>query len=169
VTARNGASETVNAIHRKENTEPETLNELHPFGPKRVKLTTQNGECGAPHTSYTRQNNSATTTNDDVVSPGEEGGSSSSLVEDLRLTYGLSKSQRDAVHGYVLSHGQEYVRAKAQIVQSKPIRNRAGALLAALRDDWQPPVNAARISGLPDSQERLVSAEAGGRGRGWAW
>ena len=169
VTARNGASETVNAIHRKENTEPETLKELHPFGPKRVKLTTQNGECGAPHTSYTRQNNSATTTNDDVVSPGEEGGSSSSLVEDLRLTYGLSKSQRDAVHGYVLSHGQEYVRAKAQIVQSKPIRNRAGALLAALRDDWQPPVNPARISGLPDSQERLVSAEARGRGRGWAW
>ena len=170
VTAGNDALEKVNTIHRKENTEPETLNELHPFGPKRVKLTTQNGECGAPHTSYTRQNNSTTTTNGDAVSLGEEAGSSSSsLVEDLRLTYGLSKSQCDAVLGYVLSHGQEYVRAKAQIVQSKPIRNRAGALLAALRDDWQPPANPAPISGLPDSQEHLVSAETRGRERGWTW
>jgi hypothetical protein len=169
VTARNGASETVNAIHRKENTESETPNEMHPLGPKRVNLTTQNGECGAPHTSYTRQNNSTTTTNGDVVSPAGEDGSSSSLVEDLRSTYGLSKSQYDTVVRYVLSHGQEYVRAKAQIVRSKPRSNGAGALLAALRDDWQPPINPARIRGLPDSQERLVSAEARDRGRGWKW
>jgi helix-turn-helix protein len=169
VTARNGAPETVNAIHRKENTEPETPNEIHPFGPKRVNLTTQNGECGAPHTSYTRQNNTTTTTNGDAVSLGEEGGSSSSLVEDLRLTLGLSKSQCDTVGGYILSHGQEYVRAKAHLVQSKPIRNRAGALLAALRDDWQPPISPARRSGLPDSQERLASAEARGRERRWTW
>src|SRR3984893_3048594 len=114
VIARNGASETVNAIHRKENTESETPNEVHPFGPKRVNLTTQNGECGAPHTSYTRQNNRTTTTNGDAVSPDEEGGPASSLVEDLRLTLGLSKSQCGTVVGYVLSHGQESVRAKAQ-------------------------------------------------------
>jgi hypothetical protein len=169
VASRNGASETVNAIHRKENTELETPKEIHPFGPKRVNLTTENGECGAPHTSYTRQNNSTTTTNGDVVSPGGENGSSSSLVEDLRLTCGLSKSQCDTVVGYVLSHGQEYVRAKAQIVRSKPRRNWAGALLAALRDDWQPPANSSRISGLPDSQERFASAEARGRERRWTW
>jgi hypothetical protein len=169
VTARNGVSETVNAIHRKENTELETPNEMHPFGPKRVKLTTQNGECGAPHTSYTRQNNSTTTTNGDAVCLDEEGGSSSSLVEDLRLSLGLSKSQCSKVVGYVLSHGQEYVRAKSQIVQSKSIRNRAGALLAALRDDWQPSITPAQTSGLPDSRECLESAEARGRARGWTW
>ena len=168
VTPRNSAPETVNAIHRKENTEAETPNDIHPFGPKRVNLTTQNGECRAPHTSYTRQNNCTTTTNGDAVSSDEEGGSSS-LVEDLRLSMGLSKSQCDTVLGYVLSHGQKYVRAKAQIVQSKSIRNRPGALLAALRDDWQPSVTSAQDSGLPDSQERLASAEARGRARGWTW
>ena len=141
---------------------------MHPLGPERVNLTTKKGECGAPHTSYTRQNNSTTTTNGDVVSPGGENGSSS-LVEDLRLTCGLSKSQCDTVVGYVLSRGQEYVRAKAQIVRSKPRRNWAGALLAALRDDWQPPANSSRISGLPDSQERFASAEARGRERRWTW
>jgi len=41
VTARNGASETMNAIHRKENTESETPKEIHPFGAKRVNLTTK--------------------------------------------------------------------------------------------------------------------------------
>ena len=168
VATRNGASETVNAIHRKENTESETPKEIHPSGAKRVNLTTQNGECGAPHTSNTRQNNRTTTTNSDTVSPDEEG-CSSSLVEDLRLSLGLSKSQFSTVAGYVLSHGQEYVQAKAQIVQSKSIRNRAGALLAALRDDWQPAIAPARTSGLPDSQERLESAEARGQARGWTW
>jgi hypothetical protein len=82
---------------------------------------------------------------------------------------GLSKSQCDTVVGYVLSHGQKYVRAKAQIVQSKSIRNRAGALLAALRDDWQPSTTLAQTSGLPDSQERLGSSEALGQARGWTW
>ena len=169
VTARNGASDTVNTIHRKENTQSETPNELHPSGPKRVKLTTQNGERGAPHTSYKRQNNNSTTTNGDLVHARGGDGRSSSLVEDLRSTLGLSKSQCDTVVGYVLSHGQQYVRSKAQIVQSKSIRNRAGALLAALRDDWQSPANPAPISGLPDSQEHLVSAETRGRERGWTW
>jgi len=90
-------------------------------------------------------------------------------VEDLRLTLGLSKSQCSTVVGYVLSHGREYVRAKAQIVQSKSIRNRAGALLAALRDDWQPSITPVQTSGLPDSRERLASTEAQGRARGWKW
>jgi hypothetical protein len=159
----------VNAIHRKENTESETPNEIHPSGAKRVNLTTQNSECGAPHTSCTRQNKNITTTNGGAVSAGEEGGSSSLFVEDLRLTLGLSKSQCSTVVGYVLSHGREYVRAKAQIVQSKSIRNRAGALLAALRDDWQPSITPVQTSGLPDSEERLESAEARGRARGWTW
>ena len=168
VATRNGASETVNAIHRKENTESETPKEIHPSGAKRVNLTTQNGECGAPHTSNTRQNNRTTTTNIDAVSLDEDG-CSSSLVEDLRLSLGLSKSQCSTVAGYVLSHGREYVRAKAQIVQSKSIRNRAGALLAALRDDWQPSITPAQTSGSPDSQERLESADARGRAMGWTW
>ena len=168
VTTRNGASETVNAIHRKENTESETPKEIHPSGAKRVNLTAQNGECGAPHTSNTRQNKNITTTNGGAVSPDEEG-CSSSLVEDLRLSLGLSKSQCSTVVGYVLSHGREYVQAKAQIVQSKSIRNRVGALLAALRDDWQPSTTLAQTGGLPDSQERLGWAETRGQARGWTW
>jgi hypothetical protein len=105
------------------------------------------GECGAPHTSYTRQNNSPTTTNGDVVSPGGENGSSSSLVEDLRLTYGLSKRQCDTVVGYVLSHGQEYVQAKVQIVRSKPRRNDAGALLAGSVTTGSRPLIRAGLAG----------------------
>jgi hypothetical protein len=42
VSARNGAPETMNAIHRTENSESQTPKALHPFGPKRVNLMTQN-------------------------------------------------------------------------------------------------------------------------------
>ena len=86
VTARNGASETVNTIHRKENTESETPNEIHPFGPERVNLTTENGECACtPYVIYHVKIIATTTTNGDVASPGGENGSSSSLVEDLAV------------------------------------------------------------------------------------
>jgi len=41
-----------------------------------------------------------------------------------------------------------YLEAKADIVRMQPRRNAAGALLAALRDDWQVPVS---IAGATES------------------
>jgi helix-turn-helix protein len=170
VTARNGASETVNAIHRRENTESGTPNEMHPFGPKRVNLTTQNGECGAPHTSYTRQNNSITTTNGDVVSHGGEDGSSSlALVNELVAEFGLSGKQRNTLMGYIRSAGEGYVRTKARIVRSEPRCNAAKAFLAALRDDWQMPIGLHQTYGSLDQQARLAAAESRARAKGWSW
>ena len=49
VTVRNGAPGTVNTIHRKENTESETPNDVHLLGPERVNLTTEKGERHSPH------------------------------------------------------------------------------------------------------------------------
>jgi hypothetical protein len=63
-----------------------------------------------------------------------------SLVESLVEEFGLSAKQRQAVSKHCDSQGKDYVRSKAEIVRSQPRRNSAGALLAALRDDWQPPV-----------------------------
>ena len=67
-------------------------------------------------------------------------GEASSLVDSLVREYGLSSKQRQAVIEYCDSRGQEYLRSKADIVRSQPRRNCAGALIAALRDDWQPAV-----------------------------
>jgi len=168
VIARNGASETVNAIHRKENTESETPNEVHPFGPKRVNLTTQNGECGAPHTSYIRQSNtSTTTTNGEATSVGAS--SSLALADELAVEYGLSSRQRDTVARYIRSQGEEYVQAKVQVVRSQPRCNAAGALLAALRDDWQTRVGQAQNYGALNQQTRLAAADARARAKGWTW
>ena len=64
----------------------------------------------------------------------------SALVDQLVREYGLSQKQRRTVSDYCDLRGEEYVRRKAEIVRAQPLRNAAGALLAALRDDWQPPV-----------------------------
>jgi hypothetical protein len=170
VTARNGAPGTVNAIHRKENTESEAPKEMHPLGPERVNLTTEKGERHAPHTSYIRQNNTSTTTNGETASVGGGNGSSSSTLADkLAVEYRLSRKQRDTVLGYIESRGEEYVHAKAQVVRSQPRTNFAGALLAALRDDWQPRVGQTQTNGSPNHQERLAAADARARAKGWNW
>jgi hypothetical protein len=64
----------------------------------------------------------------------------SALVDQLVREYGLSGKQRQTVSEYCYSRGEEYVRSKATIVRAQPRRNAAGALLAALRDDWKPTV-----------------------------
>ena len=61
-------------------------------------------------------------------------------MDQLVREYGLSQKQRKVVTEYLDSRGEEYVRSKAEIVRAQPLRNAAGALMAALRDDWQPPV-----------------------------
>jgi hypothetical protein len=63
-----------------------------------------------------------------------------SLVASLVQEFGVSTKQQQAIIKYFDSQGEDYVRSKAEIVRSQPRRNSAGALLAALRDDWQPPV-----------------------------
>jgi hypothetical protein len=60
------------------------------------------------------------------------------LAVELAREFGLSSKQRQRVTEFFESHRQGYVRSKADVVRSEPRRNAAGALLAALRDDWQP-------------------------------
>jgi len=84
----------------------------------------------------------------------------SASANQLATEFGLSKKQRQTVSEYCESRGQEYVRAKAEIVSSQPRRNAAGALLAALRDDWQPPV----LPGKP-----LAASDDLARRMGWQW
>jgi hypothetical protein len=69
-----------------------------------------------------------------------EPGSAADLIDQLVRQYGLSQNQRKVVVQYRDAKGEEYVRKKVEIVRAEPRRNAAGALLAALRDDWQPPV-----------------------------
>jgi hypothetical protein len=91
---------------------------------------------------------------------GPSSANSSALANQLAIEFGLSKKQRQTVSEYCESRGQEYVRAKAEIVRSQPRRNAAGALLAAVRDDWQPPV----LPGKP-----LAASDDLARRMGWQW
>jgi Helix-turn-helix domain len=91
---------------------------------------------------------------------GLSSANASALANQLASELGLSKKQRQTVSEYCESRGQEYVRAKAEIVRSQPRRNAAGALLAALRDDWQPPV-------LP--RKPLAASDDLARRMGWQW
>jgi Helix-turn-helix domain len=84
----------------------------------------------------------------------------SALTDQLASEFGLSRKQRETVRAQCESRGEEYVRSKARIVRSEPRRNAAGCLLAALRDDWQPPVLVGRS---PRASEDLA------RRMGWQW
>lgn len=64
----------------------------------------------------------------------------SALFDQLAREYGLSQTQRKVLSGFFDSRGAEYVREKVQIVRAQPRQNAGRALMAALRDDWQPPV-----------------------------
>jgi hypothetical protein len=63
------------------------------------------------------------------------------LVDRLALEYGLSRKQRQTVSEYCDLKGEEYVRSKLEIIRARSCRNAAGALVAALEDDWQPAVS----------------------------
>jgi hypothetical protein len=65
----------------------------------------------------------------------------SAFVDRLALEYGLSGRQRQTVSEYCDLKGEEYVRSKLEIIRGQSCRNAAGALLASLRDDWQPAVS----------------------------
>jgi len=81
------------------------------------------------------------------------------LVNRLAAEFGLSNRQRQALREYCDSDGLEYVSAKAAIVWSQPRSNAAGALFAALRDNWQPPVRSGPSADSDDLAKR----------RGWQW
>jgi hypothetical protein len=89
------------------------------------------------------------------------------LAVELAEEFGLSSKQRQRVTEFFESHGQGYVRSKAEIVRSEPRRNAAGALLAALCDDWR-----ARVSvsdGVPSEVEHLASSDDLARRMAWQW
>jgi hypothetical protein len=85
------------------------------------------------------------------------------LARDFRL----SQKQRQTIVEYFAAHGQKYVLEKVQIVSAQPRSNAAKALLAALRDDWQPPIQFnARSS---DQHARLEASRALAKRMGWEW
>jgi hypothetical protein len=146
-----------------------------------------NGECGKPAfakvekpLSYNRTENTAENTTETTTttahahesagpdaSQDEKTSSSLSLADELVSEYGLSQKQRKIVTEYCESFGEQYVRSKAEIVQAHPRHNAAGALLAALRDDWKPPVQPNREAA--NQQARLDASRTLARQRGWAW
>ena len=103
------------------------------------------------------------------VSSGDPaaGPPSDQLAVELAEEFGLSRKQRQIVTEFFESRGQGYVRSKAEIVRSEPRKNAAGALLAALRDDWRAPV---RVSGAVATEvEHLASLDDLARRMAWEW
>jgi hypothetical protein len=170
-------------------TEPEPVISLaNVEKPLSGKWKNRNGECGKPAfakvekpLSYNRTENTAENTTETTTttarthegagtaaSQDEELSSSSlSLVDELVSEYGLSHKQCKIVTEYCESFGEQYVRSKAEIVQAQPRQNAAGALLAALRDDWQPPVQPNHEA--PNQRARLDASRTLARQRGWEW
>ncbi len=89
------------------------------------------------------------------------------LAVELAEEFGLSGKQRQRVTEFFESHGQGYVRSKAEIVRSEPRKNAAGALLAALRDDWRAPVPVSH--GVASEVEHLASSDDLARRMAWQW
>jgi hypothetical protein len=89
------------------------------------------------------------------------------LVDQLVREYGLSKKQRQTVEEYSTSLGLEYVRRKVEVVKSQPRRNAAGALLAALHDDWQPSIQFK--TDAVDGATRLEASRELAKRMGWEW
>jgi hypothetical protein len=88
------------------------------------------------------------------------------LAGKLAEEFLLTASQQQSVMEYCESHGEEYVVCKAEIVRSAPRKNAAGALLAALRDDWQPAVVTRESA---NKTARLAASRAMAERMGWEW
>ena len=82
------------------------------------------------------------------------------VAEALSDEFRLSRAQQNAVAQYCESHGKDYVMDKAAIVRSAPRKNAAGALLAALWEDWQPAVSIENHHGRYDELAQRM---------GWEW
>jgi Helix-turn-helix domain len=88
------------------------------------------------------------------------------LALELGREFRLTGKQRQTVTEYCESHGQAYVLGKAEIVRSAPRKNAAGALLGALREDWQPPVETGKRA---DKAARLAASREMAARMGWEW
>jgi plasmid replication initiation protein len=62
------------------------------------------------------------------------------FLENLRASYQLSEEQIGKIKGYIKNRGLGYVREKLTLTEMEPRENAARYLLAALRDDFKPPV-----------------------------
>jgi hypothetical protein len=97
---------------------------------------------------------------------GRANAQSDALALQLGKEFRLTGKQRQTVTEYCESHGHEYVVSKAEIVRSAPRKNAAGALLAALREDWQPPVETGKRT---DEAARLAASREMAKRMGWEW
>ena len=145
--------------HHKEPPKKRITTTTHP------QLEKELGRTSDPIESSSRRNDLAACLVKDAGSPCGEGVGISSadvlaLADQLAAEFGLSQKQRQTVRSQCESRGEEYVQSKARIVMSEPRRNAAGALLAALQDDWQSPVLVGRS--LPASEDLAQKM-------GWQW
>jgi len=62
------------------------------------------------------------------------------LLEQLRAAYQLNEEQIGKIRGYIKNRGLGYLREKLTLTDMEPRENAARYLLAALRDDFKPPV-----------------------------
>jgi hypothetical protein len=121
-------------------------------------------------TEITTENTTTTASTRGRTGPdcsGEKKSSSLALAGKLARDFRLCRKQQQTIAEYCKSHGQEYVLQKVQIVSSEPRSNAAKALLAALRDDWQPPIQCNPAS--LDQHARLEASRALAKRMGWAW
>ena len=144
----------------KEGTPPVRLRERKDNQRRITKKNSDDNACVCAN-----QPTEASSSSPDSVGVGVENGSGflapriAGLVNRLTAEFALSNKQRQVVREYCDSRGLDYVSAKAEIVRSQPRRNAAGALLAALHDDWQRAV----VTGQPADSDDLA------RRMGWQW
>jgi plasmid replication initiation protein len=76
------------------------------------------------------------------------------LLSQVKATYQLNDEQTKKVDGYIRRSGIEYVREKITLTEMEPRENAARYLLAALRDDFKPPV---RRGGQPKKPSKPLA------------
>ena len=97
----------------------------------------------------------------------EKKSSSLALADKLARDFRLSRKQQQIIADYCESNGGAYVLQKVEIVSSEPRGNAAKAFLAALRDDWQPPIQCNPRSS--DEHARLEASRALAKRMEWTW
>jgi hypothetical protein len=128
-------------------------------------LDNEEGDSKKPAEASSRRCSSSVLSADSDHPPAA--GPGDQLVVELAEEFGLSSKQRLTVTEFFGSHGYGYVQSKAEIVRSEPRKNAAGALLAALCDDWQAPV--AVNHGVATEVEHLASSDDLARRMAWQW
>ena len=123
----------------KETPTLETTTTIYPDSNSHKSRSQEAPETSSSSRRFFEGENSVGSLRDRTVGAASE--TTSALVDRLALEYGLSRKQRQTVSEYCDLKGEEYVRSKLEIIRAQSYRNAAGALLAALEDDWQPAVS----------------------------